>query len=168
MCDDDQVYLLEHTAKYEALADDAAHHIIKCVFCAQDMGTGEHSGGEASCTDYAECEYCQAPYGEAPKGHIYDNACDTECNECQSKRETTHTYGTDGKCTACKELDPAYKPSEDNGEKNNEGDNKASNEAGNGLGAGAIIGIVSGAVVLLLGLGVIVFWLISKIRLHIE
>ena len=41
-------------------------------------------------------------------------------------------------------------------------------EAGNGLGAGAIIGIVSGAVVLLLGLGVIVFWLISKRRLHIE
>ena len=168
VCDSDQVYLLEHTAKYEALADDAARHSIECVFCAQDMGTGEHSGGEASCTDYAECEYCQAPYGEAPKGHTYDNDCDTECNECQSKRETTHTYGTDGKCTACKELDPAYKPSEDNGEKNNEGDNKASNEAGNGLGAGAIIGIVSGAVVLLLGLGVIVFWLISKRRLHIE
>ncbi len=31
------------------------------------------------------------------EAHIYDNACDTDCNTCSYKREITHSYGTEFK-----------------------------------------------------------------------
>ena len=147
--------------------DDGISHLTICAYCEWEIATAEHTGGEASCTDKAECEYCTAPYGSEPEGHKYDNACDSicnvceetrevadhkydhgcdaECNECGYSRTTVHSYGKDSKCVNC----GAQKPSTGTDDKD-EGEE-------DGVGALAIVFIALGAVAILGAAGFAVY-----------
>ena len=63
-----------------------------------------HDMSEATCTAASTCKNCPHTVGTAP-GHAYDNACDTDCNECGETRETSHTYDNacDTDCNVCGE-----------------------------------------------------------------
>lgn len=95
---------IKHTRDYELSAENAELHNVSCVVCTKDLGTEQHSG-EGTCTSQAICIYCEAFFGEMPKGHIYDNACDTECNNCTvGQREVEdHKYENDcdADCNIC-------------------------------------------------------------------
>ena len=61
-------------------SDEGSHNVMRSC-CGADGGTEAHSGGKATCHGQAECDKCGASYGELAD-HVYDNACDTVCNEC--------------------------------------------------------------------------------------
>ena len=97
---------IEHTVAYEP-SNDGLSHSSYCVYCDWQLTTNEqHTGGEATCTDKAQCEYCSALYGDEPEGHKYDNDCDGECNVCGDTRKTPdHVYDNDcdKECNVCNE-----------------------------------------------------------------
>ncbi|MBR3692607.1 MAG: dockerin type I repeat-containing protein, partial [Clostridia bacterium] len=82
-------------------SDDADH---KCDHCGTDGITG-HVYGEEWKTDttnhWHECA-CGAKSGEGD--HVYDNACDADCNECGAQRTPAdHVYDNDcdAECNVC-------------------------------------------------------------------
>ncbi|MBR3975680.1 MAG: RICIN domain-containing protein [Clostridia bacterium] len=64
-----------------------------------------HTWNAASCTAPKTCTVCKATSGSA-LGHIFDNACDTSCNDCGKTRPASHSYKsatctTPKTCTIC-------------------------------------------------------------------
>ena len=76
----------------------------------------EHDAQVPTCTEigwdaYVTCSRCDySTYNEIPAtGHIYDNNCDSECNECDAIRTAPHTdNNNDGLCDDCDEFTPEY------------------------------------------------------------
>ena len=105
-CHDCKEYSTEinHTKVYTLSTSDGGVHDVSCRVCDMSICSENHRGGVATCTDKAECERCLTPYGDEPQGHIYDNACDTECNVCNDEREVPdHVYDNacDTECNEC-------------------------------------------------------------------
>ena len=95
---------INHTKVYTLSTSDGGVHDVSCRVCDMSICSENHIGGVATCTDKAECERCLTPYGDEPQGHIYDNACDTECNVCNDEREVPdHVYDNacDTECNEC-------------------------------------------------------------------
>ena len=95
---------IEHSVAYEP-SNDGLSHTSYCVYCNWQLTTNEqHTGGEATCTERMQCQYCSSPYGDEPEGHVYDNECDSQCNVCENERETPdHVYDNecDSQCNEC-------------------------------------------------------------------
>lgn len=92
VCGGEYGELLSH--EYTVLSGDGTNHWYECVCGAKDEATVEaHTGGSATCTQYATCESCNLSYGEL-KPHDYDYlTTDGEkyfstC-ECGEKKATT-------------------------------------------------------------------------------
>jgi len=85
-----------------------------------DIASGYHIGGtelrgkrEPTCgvygnTGYSYCLGCETKletgvYISPTNNHIYDNACDGICDQCNAVRTTSHTYDNncDGTCNVC-------------------------------------------------------------------
>ena len=71
-------------------SSNATHHYYKCSAqgCTATDGRGEHTGGEASCSEQAVCTECSASYGDLP-GHDYgswstygEEGHQRVCNNC--------------------------------------------------------------------------------------
>ena len=78
----------DHTATGEWLSDETHHwHACEKEKCADAGDRAEHVYDNA-CD--AECNTCA--YKRAAAAHAYDNACDTACNVCGATREITHVY----------------------------------------------------------------------------
>ena len=154
--------MLEHTPSYALSQEDASLHTAECAICKFDMGTSEHSGGTATCTEGAVCQHCNTVYSE-PQGHKYDNTCDAECNNCGNTRQTSHNYDNacdtvcnkcgatrkvshkydkDGKCTVCGATGGKAPTSE--------------------IGTGAIVGIVLGSTAVGGGIIFAIIWFILR------
>ena len=79
-------------------------HYVNRSCCGVDGTEEAHSGGTASCHSEAECEKCGAKYGSLGE-HVYDNACDNECNVCleSTRGKVFHKdEDGDGNCDECK------------------------------------------------------------------
>ncbi|MBQ8029448.1 MAG: hypothetical protein IJ262_08610, partial [Clostridia bacterium] len=86
----------------------------KCEICGlyYGEGTGEHTGGNATCIEQAECEVCGKSYGELEEHDTYgsEQTCKGYyCNKCEEyvgeKDETKHIWYY-GRCDLCGEEYP--------------------------------------------------------------
>ena len=161
-------------------------HFEQCL-CGRERNHAPHSGGSATCKALAICETCGAAYG-ALADHVYDNACDGNCNVCLADTRTpaAHSGGnatctakalcgtcgtsygaladhkdenTDGKCDACG-TDVQTGNSTESPEHNAGGDG----DTENGLPAGAVVAIVIGSVAVAGGGGFSLFWFVIRKR----
>lgn len=80
----------EHVAAGDWLKNDT-HHWKACEDGCEgaEVDKAEHVFDNACDTD---CNVCGA--ARTPAEHVYDNACDTACNVCGATREITHTPAT--------------------------------------------------------------------------
>lgn len=105
----------------------------------------KHTGGTATCTERAVCTECGEEYGEA-RGHGYDYPCDTACFRCGFTRTVPDHVDTNGDyaCDLCNlQLE--------------ESDAKSGS-----LSLLVILAIVLGALVLLSGTALTVWWLLKR------
>ena len=94
----EQINLGPHT--YGAATPDAngLTHTMKCTVCGYAKAES-HTGGSATCTQYAVCDVCGTAYGELAE-HQYVQMSDgtghwMECSVCHERTETQpHTGGT--------------------------------------------------------------------------
>ena len=96
---------ISHTETYSLSKSDALVHDVICRSCEYFIGAVSHTGGTATCTYRARCEWCNAPYGST-LDHVYDNNCDAVCNVCTDARTVPdHVYDNacDGECNECQE-----------------------------------------------------------------
>ncbi len=76
----------------------------KCIVCGKEYGnlaTHTPDADDGNCTTAINCSVCGTVV-TAAKTHVFDNACDTDCNNanCNHTRTTTHTpKADDGDCT---------------------------------------------------------------------
>lgn len=63
----------------------------KCVSSDFETGKIPHTYTPAGCTKPRTCSACGVTRGSA-LGHSYTDACDSTCNNCNSKRSVTHQY----------------------------------------------------------------------------
>ncbi|MCM1487195.1 MAG: hypothetical protein NC203_02400, partial [Firmicutes bacterium] len=91
-------------------------HRRECGRCGSVTETETHTGGEASCTEQANCEICGEAYGEV-LGHNYGEyiACEgghhRECSRCDSVTETEAHLGGEATCAdiaVCEKCNTAY------------------------------------------------------------
>ena len=88
---------LGHTHNYSSEYEkDANQHWNECA-CGAKSNTNDHvydNGCDTSCN---ECGYVRSTH------HDYDHACDTACNACGETRETEHEYDNeqDAECNVC-------------------------------------------------------------------
>ena len=100
--------------QYTALEYDAEKHWYECV-CGEKGGETAHSGGTATCTEYAHCEICDTKYGKL-KSHEYttlecDNAQHWYKCSCGAKSRATEHSGGEATCTEyarCSVCDTEY------------------------------------------------------------
>lgn len=65
-----------HELSYSPATVGDKHYVYRAC-CGENLGTQEHSGGEATCSEKAKCQHCGAEYGEldpsnhAPEEYIY-------------------------------------------------------------------------------------------------
>ncbi len=89
---------LQHTHSYEILYEDEHPHkeYYKC-----SCGDWYYSGYDGQLDD---CISCKSAVCEE-NGHTYDNACDTDCNVCETVREIEHSFDNacDTECNVCEE-----------------------------------------------------------------
>ena len=87
----------KHSADKWTDAGDGVNHTGTCI-CGRQL-TEPHTGGEATCTELAECEICHLKYGDVDHdNHPADKIIDVAGKEATC----TETGLTDGKkCTAC-------------------------------------------------------------------
>ena len=113
----------DHVYDYECDTD--------CNMCGYLREAGEHTyhsdtiieptcGAEGVQT-YV-CFFCGDSYSEpipATGDHVYDYACDTDCNECGATRTASHVYDgdSDTECNVCGHIRPTHTP----GDVNNDG-----------------------------------------------
>ena len=95
----------EHSHSYsQSYSYDANSHWAECE-CGDKVGTEEHSGGTASCTEKAKCDSCGAAYGELGD-HNYKTLKNDQTShwfecECGEKdRVEAHNFATLVKKTA--------------------------------------------------------------------
>ena len=161
---------------------------ITCSECGAvtTEGADSHTGGNATCTEQAECDVCGKPYGElaqhTPNADDGDCTTDITCSECgavTTEGADSHIGGS-ATCTEQAECDACGKPYGElaqHTDNNNDGkcdrcDENMSSEPGNGNGGepddddgisvGAIIGIVAGAAAGGVGIFALVWFVIKK------
>lgn len=92
--------LKNHTIKYKDLTD--TQHTEYCIGCNYTSNK-DHSGGSATCTEQATCQYCNTKYGTA-LGHdftsgTFKKVTDGENGTHQQKCKNCDTYGNEAKHT---------------------------------------------------------------------
>ena len=90
---------------YYADPSDSTRHIRSRACCGIDASYEEHVGISASCLENKKCEKCEAELEERGE-HVYDNACDNECNVCGEPTRGLKFHfdeNKDGKCDHCGE-----------------------------------------------------------------
>ena len=124
--------------------------------------TADCSGGTATCTEKAICEYCNTAYGDTAQhnhGTAWENNADEHWNECSCGDKANIGGHVDenanGKCDVCD-----YQMTNGGGTSEQPENPDNSND---GLSTGAIIGIVVGGVAVV-GLGgfALVWFVIKK------
>ena len=137
---------------------------IICSICGAitTEGAASHIGGNATCTEKAECTVCGKEYGELVP-HSHGSAWVTDANEhwneceCGDKaNKAAHVDDNgDNKCDTCDYTMPAHDPDTPPVDNPPTDDN-------DGLGTGAIIGIVVAAVAVAGGGGFALFWFVIR------
>ena len=92
--------------KYTQSPVDANAHVKLYACCGAQIAVEKHTGANtATCEQANVCDVCAIEYGEKTD-HVYDNACDAECNICE---KLTRPYifhadeNGDQKCDHCAE-----------------------------------------------------------------
>lgn len=86
----------EHKHVFTKLASDENIHWYECEdeACDAKFGPVAHTGGEATCTEQAKCDVCDASYGEL-KPHVGGTATCTEAATCEVCGNKYGTFGHD-------------------------------------------------------------------------
>jgi len=138
--------------KYAQSSVDANAHLKYHKCCGVEIAVENHTGENTATCEMANiCGVCGFEYGEKQE-HVYDNACDAECNTCkkQTREYVFHVdENGDKKCDNCSiEIDESLIAGE--------------NASESGLTGTEISAIVTGSVVVLGAGGLSVFWFVIK------
>jgi len=91
----------EHTCDFSGdWKTDGENHWKECE-CGETSQLDKHNGGTATCTTFAECDICDAPYGQVDTDN-HDG--ETEVRNAKPATETEAGYTGDTYCLACKGL----------------------------------------------------------------
>ena len=98
--------------KHSGGTQDCGGYICEVCGLYYGEGTGEHTGGTATCKEQAKCEVCGKSYGELEEHDTYgsEQTCKGYyCNNCEEyvgeKDETKHSWYY-GRCDICEEEYP--------------------------------------------------------------
>ena len=95
---------------YTELVKDETHHWYKCPICGQEDGENreKHTGGEATCTNKADCSICGISYGETDENaHLWGEVTYTwaeDYSTCTAER----TCERDAQHTATETVDSVF------------------------------------------------------------
>ncbi len=108
-------YVREISHSYKTTwSNDAVNHWYECKICYDKTDVSAHDFMQKYDGTYhwQECTVCG--YKKDITAHVYDNSCDTTCNECNHTRTITHKFSTKWSasmhghyhvCTVCGEID---------------------------------------------------------------
>ncbi len=138
--------------KYTQSPVDINSHVKYHKCCGIEIAVENHTVADTATCEHANiCGACGLEYGEKLE-HVYDNACDFECNAClkQTREYVFHVdENGDQKCDNCSvDVDGSL--------------TAGKNERRSGLSGAAISGIATGSAVALSAGGFSVYWFIIK------
>ena len=101
-----------HVNIADEYSSDETGHWNECLDCGADLDKADHTGGEATCSEKAVCDYCGAEYGELDEDNHVNTANGwssdetshwLECFDCGKDLSKEDHTGGNATCTALAE-----------------------------------------------------------------